>query len=421
MFHLTRLRLLAIARGTGHSCVHDLQRRVIRTPEPRALPDPSPSPPQHSALAGPLWAILIGLLVAIGLSYWVASTAPTFEDLALGDATKSVYGRYDGDKIFCGSIDEASQCLGPARRRSLPKQVLWLGNSQLHAINQPKPDDVTAPVVLARRLRPQRIEVQAMSFPNASLTEFQLAWLFQRQDRHVDVLVVPLFLDDPREGTVRDILVPVARRPDIAATLRSTAAGRRTLAGLPAGEKDATGTAAHTPSLQDRSEAAITRALEACCSFQTMREKARGQIDIQTYMLRNWLFNVNAQSVRPIIPDVYAANLAALDAMLADAAAHGTRVITYIPPLRQDVAPPYTPADYARFKADTAAIAARHGAVFVNIDGIVAGPLWGTKAATRTGGDPELDFMHFQEPGHIAVAAALGPAIDAAVAKVPAR
>jgi hypothetical protein len=382
---------------------------------------PSSPPPRRSALAGPLWAILAGLLLAIGLSYWVASTAPDFEDLALGDATKSVYGAYEGDKIFCGSIAEAPECLGPAKRRALAGQVLWLGNSQLHAINQPKPDDVTAPIVLARRLRPQGTEVQAMSFPNASLTELGLAWLFQRHDRRIDVLVVPLFLDDTREGAVRDILVPVARRPDIAAILQTTPAGRRLIAGLPAGEKDATGAAKRTPSLQDRSETAITAALEACCGFQTMREQARGQIDIQTYMLRNWLFNVNAQTVRPIIPDIYAANLAALDAMLADAAARGTRVITYIPPLRQDVAPPYAPADYARFKADTAAIAARHGATFVNIDAIVPGPLWGTKAATRTGGDPELDFMHFQEPGHVAVAAALGPVIDAALAKAPAQ
>jgi len=389
------------------------------SPEPHSLTDPHPSSP--SPLSGPLWAILAGLLLAIGLSYWLASTAPNFEDLALGETTKSVFGSYEGDKIFCGSIDEAPECLDPAKRRALPAQVLWLGNSQLHAINQPKPDDVTAPIVLARRLRPNEVEVQAMSYPNASLTELTLAWAFQRQDRHIDVLVVPLFLDDTREGSVRDILVPVARRPDIAAILNTTPAGRRILAGLPASEKDATGAAKHGPSLQDRSEAVITAALEACCGFQTMRGQARGQIDIQTYLLRNWLFNVNAQTVRPIIPDVYATNLAALDAMLADAAAQGTRVITYIPPLRQDVSPPYAPADYARFKADTAAIAAQHGATFVNIDGIVPGRFWGTKAATRTGGGPELDFMHFQEPGHVAVAAALAPVIEAALAKGPAQ
>jgi hypothetical protein len=367
------------------------------------------------SLAGPLWVILAGLIIAIGLGYWVASTAPDFETLALGEATKSVYGSYAGDKIFCGSLDEAPECLGPAKARNLPHQLLWLGNSQLHAINQPKPSDATAPILLARTERPRGVEVQAMSFPNASMIEFYLAYLYQQQQRRIDVLVVPMFLDDTREGSVRDILVPIADDPKIAAILRANAAGRRIIADLPAKAKDAAGGTGHDTSLQARSEAAITAALESCCGFQTMREKARGQIEIQVYMFRNWLFNVNAQTARPIIPDIYDANMAALDAMLADAARHGTRVITYIPPLRQDVKAPYNPADYARFKAETRAMAARHGAVWTDIDAIVPGPLWGTKAATRTGGDPELDFMHFQEPGHVAVAQKILPLVEAAV------
>lgn len=373
------------------------------------------SPRAVRSLAGPLWVILLSVVLGLGLGYWVASTAPDFETLALGDATKSVYGSYEGDKIFCGSLDEAPECLGPARARALPHQLLWLGNSQLHAINQPRPTDETAPVLLARTARPRGVEVQAMSFPNASLTEFYLAYLFQQQQRRIDVLVVPLFLDDTREGKVRDILIPITENPAIAPILRATPAGKRILADLPAKEKDAAGGIGHDTSLQARSEMAITAALEACCGFQTMREKARGQIEIQAYMLRNWLFNVNAQSIRPIIPDSYDANMAALDAMLGDAASHGVRVITYIPPLRQDVPPPYNPADYARFKAETRALAARHGATWVDIDTIVPGPLWGTKAATRTGGDPELDFMHFQEPGHVAVAQKIRPLVDAAV------
>jgi hypothetical protein len=212
-----------------------------------------------------------------------------------------------------------------------------------------------------------------------------------------------------REGTVRDELVPITDNQAVLAALRTTPAGLRLLADLPAKEKAAAG---QDTSLQARSEAAITTALEACCGFQTMREKARGQIEIQIYMLRNWLFDVNAQSIRPIIPDSYDANMAALDAMLADATAAGTRVILYIPPLRQDVAPPYKPADYARFVGETRALAARHGAKWLRIDTIVPGKLWGTKAATRTGGDPELDFMHFQEPGHVAVAGAIRPEVE---------
>jgi hypothetical protein len=357
--------------------------------------------------------MLLGLLTAIGLGYWVASTAPDFDDLALGEATKSVYGSYAGDRIFCDSPAQAPECLGPARVRALPHQLLWLGNSQLHAINQPRPTDETAPILLARSQRPRGVEVQAMSFPNASLAEFYLAYLFQKQQRRIDLLIVPLFLDDTREGEIRDILQPVARDPAIAGQLATTTGGKRLLARLPAPAKDAAGGKAEDTSMQARSEAAITAALERYCGFQTMREQARGQIAIQVYMARNRLFNINAQTARPIIADAYDANLAALDAMLADAAASGTRVITYLPPLRQDVAPPYLPADYARFIADTQAIAARHNARWLRLDSLVPGPLWGTKAATRTGGDPELDFMHFQEPGHIAVAEALRPAVEA--------
>lgn len=371
----------------------------------------APKPPSAPAgLAGSLWLMFAALIIAIGLGYWVASTAPNFENLALGDATKSVYGSYDGDKIFCGSLIEAPECLVPAKARALPHQLLWLGNSQLHAINQPRPDDETAPILLAGSQRPRGVEVQAMSFSNASLTEFYLSYLFQKTQRRIDLLIIPLFLDDTREGTVRDELVPIADNPAVRAALRATPTGRRLLTGLPAKEKAVAG---QDTSLQARSEAAITAGLEACCGFQTMREKARGQIEIQIYMLRNWLFNVNAQSIRPIIPDSYDTNMAALDAMLADAAASGTRVILYIPPLRQDVAPPYNPADYARFISDTRALAVRHDTRWIRIDTIVPGRLWGTKAATRTRGDPELDFMHFQEPGHIAVAGAIRPEVEA--------
>jgi hypothetical protein len=370
---------------------------------------------------GSIPIIIAGLIIAIGLGYWVASTAPDFNTLALGEDTRSIYGSYEGDKIFCGSLVEAPDCLGPAHRRNLPTQVLWLGNSQLHAINQPKPADITAPVLLARKLRPRGIEVQAMSWPNGSLQEFYLTWLFHKVDRHIDVLVVPLFLDDTREGEIRDVLQAMTGDAKYAGYLRQSAIGRKIIAEVPAKAEDAAAVTGHEKSLQARSEAQITRWLESCCGFQTMRENARGQLEIQMFLVRNWLFNITAQSARPIIPDTYANNLAALDAMLAEAAADGTKVIAYIAPLRQDVAPPYRPADYAKFKADARAIAARHGATLVDIDTLVPGKLWGTKAPTRLGGAPELDFMHFQEPGHVAVESAIEPFIETAIKALPAH
>ena len=364
----------------------------------------------RSQRLAPLWLALVALTLAIAGGYIAAATAPDFDTLALGDQTQSLYGRYQGDKIFCGSPAEAPECLEPAARRKLAQRVLWLGNSQLHAINQSRPGDVTAPVLLARRLRPRGIEVQAMSFPNGSLAEFYLAYLFERRAAPIDTLVVPLFLDDTREGEVRDILRPLAIDPAIRPRLAASPAGRAVLAALPPGGDSSEPGAGDT--LQARSEAAITRWLERCCGFQTMRENARGQFAIQIFNLRNTVFNVTAQSVRPIIPNTYAFNLAALDQLLADAARDGTRVITYVPPLRQDVRPPYVQADYARFKAQTRALALRHGAVWIDLDTIVPGALWGTKASPRLGGGVELDFMHFQAPGHIALERRIAPIVE---------
>ncbi|HPU16645.1 MAG TPA: hypothetical protein PK808_11190, partial [Polymorphobacter sp.] len=277
------------------------------------------APKSGGNLLGPLWVILLGIVLGLGLGYYIASTAPDFETLALGEATKSVYGSYDGDKIFCGSVEEAPQCLDPARRRALAKRVVWLGNSQLHAINQPKPADVTAPVLLARALRPRGIEVQAMSFPNASLAELYVASRFLQHDHPIDVLVVPMFLDDTREGAVREALRPMAKVQAVADDLAATAAGRAVKGALPANHEPGGAVTESDTSLQARSEAAITAWLEKCCGFQTMREKARGQLEVQAFYFRNWLFNVTAQTVRPIIPESYALNLAALGQLLADA------------------------------------------------------------------------------------------------------
>lgn len=355
---------------------------------------------------GPLWLVLLCLALALLLDYLVAATAPNFETLALGDQTQSVYGSYDGDKIFCGSPAELPECLAPAARRNLPRRVVWLGNSQLHAINQTRPGQVTAPVLLAQTLRPRGVEVQALSFPNGSLAEFYLAWQLERKAAKIDVLIVPLFLDDTREGQVRDVLRPVALAPDLQPKLAATPAGRAILKALPAAPE-----ATIDNSRQARSEAAITGWLERCCGFQTMRERARGQIEINAFYLRNTVFNVTAQSVRPVLPENYALNLAAFEQLLVEARAAGTRVVAYIPPLRQDVAPPYVPAEYAAFKATTRALAARHGAILVDVDATVPGPLWGMKDAPRLGGGTELDFMHYQAAGHALLTRRLEPAI----------
>lgn len=376
--------------------------------EQRALPVPS-----VRAIA-PIPLLLVALAIGIALAYWIASTAPKdFKAVALGEQTAPVYGSLDGRKIFCGTLEESRECMESARLSPLPKRVLWLGNSQLYAINQPKSADETSPLVLARTLRPEGAQVMAFALPSASLAEMLLVYKWLAKGYRPDVLIVPAFLDDTREQSVRSELAPALRRADIAAVLDSSAIGADLRSRL-VKPQSAGGAEEKDTSMQARSENWITNQLEGCCALQKARSDARGQIELQSFFFRNWLFNVTAQSVRPIIPEAYRANLGALELILAEARKSGTKAIVYIPPLRQDVKPPYDPEQYIAFKRDIQRMAQAAGAVFVDQDTRVPSQYWGTKAATRTGGAPEYDFMHYQAVGHRLLAEAMAaPAREA--------
>ena len=79
-----------------------------------------------------------------------------------------------------------------------------------------------------------------------------------------------------------------------------------------------------------------------------------------------------------------------------------------MPPIRQDVEPPYDKNEYLKFKDDLKALALHYPNVsFADYDAIVPGQYWGMKDSTNIGGKVEYDFMHFQYPGHQIFAKAL--------------
>ena len=363
----------------------------------------------------PLPLLLVAVVLGVALAYWIASTAPhDFKEAALGEQTAPIYGSLDGRKIFCGTLSESRECLESARLSPLAKRVLWLGNSQLYAINQPKSGDETSPVVLARALRPDGAQVTGFALPSASLAEMLLVYKWLAKDFRPDVLIIPAFLDDTREQTVRSELAPAVQRADIAALLDTSAIGADLRSRL-IKPQSVGGTGEEDTSMQARSENWITTQLEHCCALQKARSDARGQIELESFFFRNWLFNVTAQSIRPIIPEAYHANLGALELILTDARRVGTKVVVYIPPLRQDIKPPYDPEQYMAFKREIRRMARAAGATFIDEDKRVPGRYWGTKAATRTGGAPEYDFMHYQAAGHRLLADAVADPVREAL------
>jgi hypothetical protein len=361
--------------------------------------------------AGKALACLVAaVLLALGGLHWLfGGSATDFNEAALGAETQSVYARYQGERIHCGTFADAGECLAPAQRRGLDRAVVWLGNSQLHAINQLKPGQNTAAGLLAERLRPEGMEVLAFSQPNASLAEHLVMFEGLRQQVRPSVLVLPLVFDDTREGGIRQDVAKGLADPAVRARVVAGQAGGQiaALAGTITAEQSETA----DQSLQTRSESALTGALERCCGWETLRLQARGHVFMALFRTRNTLFGITPNSQRKKLPAVYKLNLAAYEQILASAQAEGIKVIAYVAPLRADAPRPYDAGEYQAFRAETAVIAARQGARFLDLEAAVPDRFWGMKDATGAGAAPELDFMHFQAPGHDLLAARIGQAV----------
>ncbi|RYE56807.1 MAG: hypothetical protein EOP48_07205 [Sphingobacteriales bacterium] len=159
-------------------------------------------------------------------------------------------------------------------------------------------------------------------------------------------------------------------------------------------------------------EVALNRWLDSNFFAWSYRPTVRGELFNKLYNLRNSLFQIDATTKRKMIPARMINNLNALDYILSDASRLGIRVLIYIPPIRRDAPLPYDSLEYESFKQTIQARAATTGVKFINLEALVPGSLWGLKEATNTSGKKELDYMHFQNGGHILVANALLPLIS---------
>ena len=73
---------------------------------------------------------------------------------------------------------------------------------------------------------------------------------------------------------------------------------------------------------------------------------------------------------------------------------------------------PYVKTEYAGFKKQLQEVCEKYHAAFMNLENEVPPQYWGYKAAPAFGRALEIDFMHFQYPGHVLVAKALQPQIE---------
>jgi len=327
-----------------------------------------------------------------------------FEELALNQETVSVYPGHDGITIHCKGASDSAQCISGFKQSKLSHAALWLGNSQLHAVNQYVTGQKTASYILHGKLRSSDTYLTTFSQPNSSLSEQFILYEYLSSQANFDYLILPLVFDDLREAELRQDIISALSLIPQTSLLFNTKLGRA-LIDRYSPATDQTEVTQTNLLLRDKSEEALNHWLSNNTSIWNTRSEARGSIMTFLYRLRNTAFGITASTKRPMIKTRYEQNITALKEILSSAEQKGTKVIMYIAPIRNDVPLPYIESEYLTFKNQMSNISTLYSNVlYVTFEDIITASLWGQKDSTVVGGKKEIDFMHFQAAGHMILA-----------------
>ena len=158
---------------------------------------------------------------------------------------------------------------------------------------------------------------------------------------------------------------------------------------------------------QEKSEKVLNTFLENNTELWDRRAYLRGYFFNSAYKLRNYIFNINPSSKRRMILPRYKKNWQALEEMLKRSKEENLKVFVYVAPIRDDVELPYVLEEYNAFKQQLNKLTTKYNSTYINLEDLVKPKDWGLKDSTGITNEAELDYMHFQERGHIDLSNAL--------------
>ena len=358
------------------------------------------------------WGVFIlGALVAyLTLEVARAKFIINTEELAFGTETTHVLGDVDGLVMHCLGARDSALCEKAFDGADASRTVLWVGNSQLPAINLFEAGQENAPQLLFRRLRARDIYLTTYSQPNANLSEHAVLINSLLPRYKPDLVVLPVVFDDIREQGVRPLIADFMQDADSLNAVRDSKIWGIVKPSLETQSADASSKAnasdVKKESLQKVTERAFTGWLERHWPLWRDRTALRGTLASAKHLLRNRMLGIHSYTKRSVHPVLYRDRMALLDFLIDDIQASGAQALLYLPPYRDDIDGPYIEAQYEAFKADLEALARSHNTAFADFEGLVPGKEWAT-VTDRIFGFKEPDFMHFTQAGHTALASGL--------------
>jgi hypothetical protein len=373
-------------------------------------------------------AFVVALVLGLCAVWWLFSGASEdFAAAGLGVNT-TVHEdslHYGGRRVICSSLDDLSQCLSALLPSDARKRVLWLGWSQLYAINDYHPGDRTAPSLVAEKLATADIDLIAIAMPNINPREELLVYEYVRRRIRLSGVIVPAWLQGMKQEGIRPTWAAALADPAVRTALAALPSGPSILAANAQEAKSAQEIAqktSHEPvqTTQQRVEGWLVARLDDRFPLWRLRGQAQGRIKLalldskeQVLRLRNLLLGTRASNWVNVIPPArQAINMQALTDLVGAARRDGLPVLLYVPP-RPRAEFPFDPAVYAAFKADCERLASSTDASFANIEDGVGDGVWGK--IDNGAGELVTDYSHFTAVGHRQMADAMNDALAATI------
>ena len=269
---------------------------------------------------------------------------------------------------------------------------MWLGNSQLHTINEKKNNDKTSSFYLFEKFFNKGYFTLTLSQPNANLQEHLLIYDYVSSFNEIELLILPLVFDDFRETGIRENLIELLNNKNIITNLKKSSIGTKLLEN---NIKKNISTKDSTP--QEFSEEYLNKKLSNISSVWDNRDFYRSSIIINLRNIRNFIFRIDPSSIRKVIPQRYEDNFLALKEITKLSKKNRTKTILYIAPIRNDVPLPYDLKEYDNFKSQMYSFSKVNNIPIYNFENIIPNEEWGYNI---NGESKELDFMHFKAMGH---------------------
>ncbi len=364
--------------------------------------------------------IVIAILIAFVAIVFTAGQRIDLENLAKGEENTSRMEQENGRPYTACTVKDIKEILDACNSEknkegcNSPCRMLWLGNSQLHYINQYKEGNHLAPYWLKSLWNnPECIEPLGCSLPNADFQEYLILSRYAALRMPIQLLIMELVFDDLREDALRDDFNEILSSR-AGAEIRQTSPTAEAIVGrFLLRNKEAGGgeQGALSGTIQESVEKWLNGTLSASWGLWASRPQIEGNVYLGLYNLRNYLLGIKPTTVRKMIRTRYDLNMQALQDILQDCWQRRIPVLLYIAPIRQDKPIPYDRKEYAEWKQEVTAVARGFGARLVNLEQLIPGDMWGSYTVD------DVDFMHFQGPGHQMVAEALLPHVLAIVGR----